>query len=103
KTGVDYVLRGESPGLARLDVCQREPALIRVFNRAGIADINRVNANVVTRKARNERALRRHRPGLEMSFEKVGVLLEKCCRHFIAAIAGKTRSSNEPRDVIRQC
>jgi hypothetical protein len=64
-----------------------QQAVIWIFVRLRLIHCDRVNANIVTRNIGYERSLRRDRPRLDVTFEKVRVLLDKIRGRFIAARA----------------
>ena len=65
----------------------------------GIVDIHREDADVMPRYPGNERPLRGHRPGFDMAFEKIGVLLEESGGRPVSPFAGEGGRADERRDV----
>ena len=81
-------------------VAQLQHPAIGIFIRLDLVRIGRGKPDEVTRDAGHQRALRRHRPAVQMGLEKVGVLFEISGRGQVVARLAESGGA-DPRGDVR--
>ena len=83
----------------RRTVRDGEDAAVGIFLRLGVVHALRKNPYVMPADSRDERTLRRDRPGFDVRVQKIGVFFQECRSGFVAPFAEQAGSADQSSDV----